>query len=269
MQWQGLLQNLGTWEGSFLELSSDGSQRQTTPSQLTMSLSADEQTIHFQLKRIPDSGAAQEMALQFHYPGPGAKVPFFEDGCFSQGALQWSKWSQFGTELALVEGNRRLRLVQIYAQDTLSSLTLIQERLADSGAQPSPPLSVSDLMGTWFGEATTLYPDGRQDAPVQTLLSVKQDGDRLQQMLQFDQKTICSTAKIDGSSLQFESGPQPMQLLCLPGGASCLFPTQIQPYPFILEAGWLISPTHRKRLFRSYSATGEWLSITRVVERKV
>ena len=269
MQWQGLLKNLGTWEGSFLELSPDGMQRQETPSQLTMSLSEDEKTVDFLLRRFPETGTAQEMALQFHYPGPGAKVPFFEDGCFSQGALQWSKWSQFGSELALVEDNRRLRLVQTYAQDTLSSLTLIRESLADSGAKASPALEVSDLVGTWFGEATTFYPDGRQDESKKTLLSVKQEGGRLEQMLQFDQQTICSAARIEGRSLWFESGAQPMRMLCLPGGASSLSPVQIQPHPFIVEAGWLISPTLRKRLCRSYSALGEWVSITLVVERRV
>jgi Domain of unknown function (DUF3598) len=215
MQWQGLLQNLGTWQGSFTELSPSGTLVQDTPSELTMSLSDDEKTVNFVLTRFPEAAAPQERVLQFQYPGPGPKVPFFENGCFSQGSLQWSTWGQFGNELALIEGNRRLRLVQVYRQGTdLSSLTLIRESLAGSGAQPSPDLTVADLVGTWTGEAMTLFPDGRLTPPMQTRLTVQQQGDRLEQTLQFGQQTLSSSAQIDGNSLHFDTGPQPMLLLC-------------------------------------------------------
>jgi hypothetical protein len=60
-----------------------------------------------------------------------------------------------------------------------------------------------------------------------------------------------------------------MQLLCLPGGASALVPQQIQPRtPFVFEAGWLVEPSLRKRMVRSYGDKGEWVSITVVTERK-
>jgi Domain of unknown function (DUF3598) len=273
-QWQGLLQNLGTWQGSFTQLSPDGLEIQDTPSEVTLTLSADEQTVDFALKRFPDGTVPQEMMLRFQYPGPGPKVPFFESGCFSQGSLQWSAWSSFGNELAMIEGDRRLRLVQLYSQGSdLNSLTLIREVRAGSDAHPSPPLKVDDLIGTWAGEATTLYPDGRLASPVQTCLSVEREGERLSQTLQFERQTISSSARIEdrcqGSCLTFEDSPQPMQLLCLPGGASSLCPTQIQPnVPFVVEAGWLIEPTYRKRLLRNYCARGEWVSITLVTERK-
>lgn len=272
MQWQGLLNNLGIWQGSFTELSPQGSQLQDTPSEVTLSLSADEKTVDFVLKRFPIAADPQEMTLQFHYPGPGAKVPFFEDGCFSQGSLQWSAWGQFGSEFALIEGDRRLRLVQLFRQGTdLTRLTLIREHRAGNSAQASPPLTVGDLLGTWVGAATTLYPDGRMASPTQTHLQVQQAGDRLSQTLQFGAQTLHSSARIEGSNtLHFDEGTQPMQLLCLPGGASSLCPVQIQPRtPFIIEAGWLVEPTYRKRLLRSYCDRGEWVSITLVTERKI
>jgi hypothetical protein len=270
MQWQGLLQNLGTWQGSFTELSPSGVQLQDTPSELSLSLSAGEKVVDLLLKRFPVGAAPQEIALQFHYPGPGPKIPFFESGCFSQGSLQWSTWGQFGSEFALIEGDRRLRLVQLYRQGTeLSSLTLIRESRAGSSAQASPILKVGDLLGTWEGEATALYPDGRLSPPLQTHLQVQQDGDRIRQTLQFGSRTIRSSARIEGNCLHFDEGAQPMQLLCLPGGASSLCPVRIQPrLPFIVEAGWLVEPTYRKRLMRSYCDRGEWTSITLVTERK-
>ncbi len=270
MQWHGLLQNLGTWEGSFTQLSPNGAQLQDTPSELTLSLSADGQVIDLVLKRFPDGDVPEERSLKFNYPGPGPKIPFFENGCFSQGSLQWSTWGQFGNEFALIEGDRRLRLVQLYRQGTdLSSLTLIRESRAGSSAQTSPPLKVSDLLGTWDGEATTLYPDGRVSSPLQTQLQVQQEGDRLHQTLQFGPQTIRSSARIEGDCLHFDEGAQPMQLLCLPGGASSLCPVQIQPnLPFMVEAGWLVEPSYRQRLMRSYCDRGEWTSITLVKERK-
>jgi Domain of unknown function (DUF3598) len=270
MQWQGLLQNLGIWQGSFTELSPNGAQLQDTPSELSLSLSADEKVVELTLKRFPIRADPQEITLNFNYPGPGPKVPFFESGCFSQGSLQWSTWGQFGNEFAFIEGDRRLRLVQLYRQGTdLSSLTLIRESRAGSSAPASPPLTVDDLLGNWDGEATTLYPDGRLSPPIQTYLQVQQDGDRLWQALQFGPQTIRSSARIEGNCLHFDEGAQPMQLLCLPGGASSLCPAQIQPnLPFMVEAGWLVEPNSRKRLMRSYCDRGEWKSITLVTEHK-
>jgi Domain of unknown function (DUF3598) len=271
MQWHGLLKNLGTWKGSFTTLSPNGDPLQDTPSELILSLSDDGQVVGLVLKRFPGGAAPEEIALKFNYPGPGPKVPFFESGCFSQGSLQWSTWGQFGNEFALIEGDRRLRLVQLYRQGTdFSSLTLIRESRAGSSAQASPPLTVGDLLGTWDGEATTLYPDGRLSSPLQTRLEVQQDGDRIRQTLQFGPQAIRSSARIDGNRLHFDEGAQPMQMLCLPGGGSSLCPIRIQPnLPFMVEAGWLVEPTYRKRLMRSYCDRGEWTSITLVTERKV
>jgi hypothetical protein len=266
-QWQGLLQNLGIWQGSFTQLSPSAEVQEDVPSELTLSLSDDEKVVSLLLKRAN----TQEVRLQFTYPGPGYQIPFFENGCFSQASLQHSPWTQFGAEFSLFDGHdRRLRLVQLYRQGTdLSSLTLIREQRAGSGAQESPPLTVEALLGQWRGEAVTLSADYRPPEVVPTHLSIQQKGDRLQQTLQFGSQQIQSSAQISGHCLRFMDSPQPMQLLCLPGGASSLCPSTIQPRtPFVLEVGWLIRPSLRQRLIRSYGAGGEWLSITLVTEHK-
>jgi Domain of unknown function (DUF3598) len=264
-QWQGLLQNQGTWKGSFTNLSLEGVQLQDTPSEVNIHLSEDEQTVFFSLQR---EGAA-EVKLQFSYPGPGLQVPFFEDGCFSQGSLQHAPQINFGAEFALIEGDRRLRLVQLFDRGAeLTSLTLIRENRAGNTVQ-SPPLTVDALLGTWQGEAMTRYADNRNPDTVQTQIVVERKGDRLMQSLQFGNHRIETSAHIDGNRLHFSESAQPMQLLCLPGGASALVPQQIQPRtPFVFEAGWLVEPSLRKRMVRSYGDKGEWVSITVVTERK-
>jgi Domain of unknown function (DUF3598) len=265
-QWQGLLQNQGTWKGSFTNLSPEGVELQNTPSEVNIRLSEDEQTVLFSLLR---EGSA-EIKLQFNYPGPGLQVPFFEDGCFSPGSLQHAPHTQFGAEFAIREGDRRLRLVQLFDQGSeLTSLTLIRENRAGDTVQ-SPPLTVDALVGVWQGEAITRYADYRDPDVMQTQIVVEREGALLKQSLQFGNHRIQTSAQIDGSRLHFSEGAQPMLLLCLPGGASALVPQQIQPrMPFVFETGWLVEPNLRKRMVRSYGDKGEWASITLVTERKI
>lgn len=67
----------------------------------------------------------------------------------------------------------------------------------------------------------------------------------------------------------FTEGSLPVQILLLPDGASCNCPLQIRPEnPFVLELGWLLEPTRRQRLIRSYNAKGQWTSLTLVCEQK-
>jgi hypothetical protein len=265
-QWQGLLQNLGTWNGSFTNLSPEGVQLQDTSSEVNILLSKDEKIVSFSLHREGSS----EIKLQFNYPGPGLQIPFFEDGCFSQGSLQHAPNTKFGAEFALIEGDRRLRLVQLFDQGKeLTSLTLIRENRAGNTVQ-SPPLTVDELVGVWQGEAMTRYADYRDPDVMQTQSVVEREGDHLNQSLQFGNHRIQTSAQIDGNRLHFNEGAQPMLLLCLPGGASALVPQQIQPRtPFVFETGWLVEPNLRKRMVRSYGDKGEWASITLVTERKI
>jgi Domain of unknown function (DUF3598) len=222
-QWQGLLQNQGTWNGSFTNLSPEGVELQDTPSEVNICLQRE--------------GSA-EIKLQFNYPGPGLQVPFFEDGCFSQGSLQHAPHTQFGAEFAIREGDRRLRLVQLFDQGSeLTSLTLIRENRAGNTVQ-SPPLTVDALVGVWQGETITRYANSRDPNVMQTQIVVEREGDRLTQSLQFGNHRIQTSAQIDGNRLHFSEGAQPMLLLCLPGGASALVPQQIQQQaPFVFETG--------------------------------
>ncbi len=269
-QWQGLLQNLGQWQGSFTELSPEGDLCRETPSQVTLTLSADPKTIDFCLQRFPSDAPAQETHLHFTYPGPGRGVPFFPQGAFSQGSLQWSPLSQFGAELAMIWGDRRLRLVLMFdASPQLSRITLIREHRADAGAEASSSLQISDLVGDWQGEALTLYADGRDLETTPTALTVAVSRGQLHQRLHFGDHTLETVGDITGSQIAFVDGTQPRYLQLLPGGASCLYPQAIAAgQPFFLEAGWLIEANLRQRMMRSYSAHGEWVSLTLITERR-
>ncbi len=274
--WQGLLTNLGEWAGSFMEFSAAGRFVKETPSHLNLSLSEDELAVSLCLRRFPPNQSVNEINFQFSYPGPGLAIPFFEQGAFSQGSLQHTSVTRFGAELAMIWGDRRVRLVEQFANGLdFSSVTVIGETRA--GVPNSPSLTVADLCGHWQGHATTLFANGHPPQSYDLSLSISQVGDRLKQSLQFQNQfqnqfqdqQIQTEGQIHGNKLEFSSGPQPLQLLLLPAGASCLCPQRIERgVPFFLEAGWLIEANLRQRLIRSYNDKGEWVSLTHVVEHK-
>lgn len=271
-QWDCLRENLGEWQGSFTQISPQGELLNDTPSMLTL-IEQDNQ-ITLKLVRSPQNAAPTELIRSFRAPGPGAAIPFFDTGAFCQGSLFWPSFGQQGAELALTAGDRRLRLVQLYEDNRLSSLTLIREARANSGAVESSPLRVESLVGVWEGEAVTKTGDGWISPPSTSRLVVQQNGDRLQQTLTFQtpsgSQTLQSTAHIEGNCLRFEEGAQPVQILLLPGGASAVGPLQVQrQQPFFLEVGWLLSPTERQRLSCRYDAKGDRLGVTLVQERKL
>ncbi|MEM9136623.1 MAG: DUF3598 family protein [Cyanobacteria bacterium P01_F01_bin.42] len=267
-QWQGLLKNLGCWTGTFADYSPEGVLSKEVPSELTLALSDDQQQVDLCLNRYPEAAPVSTIQMQFSHPGPGPLIPFFESGPFSQGALQYSSFSRFGAELAMIWGDRRLRIVQQYPLGPeWSGLTLICESRAD--LPPSPQLTLADLTGEWEGEAQTLTADFREPSRLQTRLVVEQRSDRLHQSLVIGEQTIQSSGQISGSRVDFESAGQSMRLLLLPGGGSSLCPPSITSgHPFFLEAGWLIEPNLRQRLIRRYRASGEWESLTLVTERR-
>jgi len=272
-QWDCLLQNLGEWQGSFTLLSPQGELLQDTPTVVSLEGLNNNQTIR-QIIRKFQSGDVDEKVLEYSSLGRG--VLFFENGAFSQGSIQWGPFSEFGAELGLIDGNRRLRLVQLFNRDSqLDTLTLIREKLAGTDSPERPHLTLEQLLGEWQGEAVTMYPDWRSPDTYPTTLKLHcEDGDRLVQQLTFGNgastRTITSTARIDGNLLYFEQGSQPVQVLLLPNGASATSPLQVKArQPFFLEVGWLIQPDLRQRMIRSYSDKGEWVSLTLVTERKV
>ena len=272
-QWECLLQNLGEWQGSFTRFSPQAEQLKDTPTVVSFEGLNDNQTIRQIVRRLPPGEAVDEKILE--YSSLGRNTLFFENGAFSQGSIQWAPFSEFGAELGLIEGNRRLRLVQLFDRTSkLERITLIREKLAGTDIPERPLLTVEQLLGEWQGEAVSVYPDARSPDTYPTQLKVHRQDNRLVQQLNFGTgasvRTITSTAKIDGSILHFDQSPLPTQVLLLPDGASSTCPVQVKPgHFFVLEVGWLLQPNQRQRLIRSYSDKGEWVSLTLVREQRV
>ncbi len=270
-QWNGLLQNLGEWQGSFTRFSAQGDELEDTPTVVSLEGLDSNQTIRQVIRRFTPEPS--ETVLEYRTLGRG--VLFFENGAFSQGSLQFAPFSEFGTELGLIDGDRRLRLVQLFdRQSQCDRLTLIREQRTGTTAPERPPLTVEDLVGTWHGEATTLYADWREPSTFSSRLHIQREGDRLLQELSFgagsSSQAIASVAEITGNRLMFTQGVQPVQVVLLPDGASSNCPMQIKSGgAFFLEVGWLIQPNLRQRMIRSYGDQGEWLSLTLVLEQKV
>lgn len=273
-QWECLLQNLGEWQGSFTQLSPQGELLEDTPTVVSFQGLDNNQTMRQTVRRLHPNQPVEEKILEYSSLGRG--ILFFENGAFSQGSIQLSPFSEFGAELGLINGDRRLRLLQLFNKTgQLDRLTLIREQLAGTTTAERPHLKVDDLVGEWLGEAVTLYPDWRSPDTYPTKLQIDKNSDsQLTQQLTINMDTsatrnISSTARIEGSCLYFDRGPQPNQILLLPDGASATSPQQVRAGgSFFLELGWLIQPNQRQRLIRRYNEKGEWISLTLVTEQK-
>lgn len=263
-QWQCLLENVGQWHGSFTRLSSIGEVIEDTPTMVSLTGLNDNQTIHQIVRRLPPNLPPEEKV--FEYSSLGRGILLFENGAFSTGSIQLAPFTEFGAELGLIHQSRRLRLVQLFDKSgQLVRLTLIREKLANATALEKPPLTVNDLIGTWQGEAVTLYPDWRSPDTYSTLLKIERVGEsKLLQQLTLPERTITSSATLSGSIISFDTG---YQVLLLPDGASATCPVQLKSATgFFLEVGWMKSPKERQRLIRTYSNRGEWVNLTLVTE---
>ena len=208
-QWHCLLQNLGEWRGSFARFSPAGELQEETPTIVSLEGLDDNQTIRQTIRRYAPTGNAgfdaslltsqpiDEKVLVYSSFGRG--VLFFDNGAFSQGSIQFGPFSEFGAELGLIAGDRRLRLVQLFDRDsTLHQLTLIREQRMGSDATERPPLTLDDLLGEWQGEAITLYPDWRSPTTYSTRLQLSRTGENeVEQQLTFGEGTG-TTLQIDG-----------------------------------------------------------------------
>lgn len=264
-QWECLLENVGEWHGSFTHLSPIGEVIADTPTIVSLE-GINNNTLMRQV--IRHLSPPSEKVLEYASLGRG--VLFFENGAFSQGTIQYGPFSEFGAELGFMAGDRRLRLVQLFdKQGALDRLTLIREKLPDSKTPERPPLTLEALIGTWQGEAVTLYPDWRSPDRYPTELAVQRDADQLTMRLVFGGQPLTSIGTITGPRVQFDHGDRSVQVLLLPDGASSTCPLQIKAgQPFFLEVGWLMEPDLRQRMIRRYSDKGEWVSLTLVTERK-
>ncbi|NJN58176.1 MAG: DUF3598 family protein [Leptolyngbyaceae cyanobacterium SL_5_9] len=268
-QWNSLLCNLGDWRGSFTRLSPQGVLKEDIPTQVTLEGLNQNQTVRQVVRHFSaETGeVVQEKVLE--YSSLSRSTLFFEEGAFSQGSIQFAPFSQFGAELGFIQGDRRLRLVQLFdTHSNLSSLTLIREHRAGTDAAERPALTVEQLVGEWVGEAITLYADWRSPDHYTTRLLVQKQGDRLHQKLTAPNLELASTAQIQQNLLLFQE-THPTQVLLLSDGASSNTPLTVpRGKPFFLEAGWLVQSDLRQRLIRSYDLQGGWVSLTLVTEHK-
>ncbi|MGB3788634.1 MAG: DUF3598 family protein [Phormidesmis sp.] len=270
-QWQRLLKNAGTWQGSFTQLSPRGDVLSDTPTEVELAPYDDDQAMRQEVRRCLD-GPPQIQKLDYRTLSRATR--FFETGAFSQGSIQWGPFSAFGAELGLIAGDRRLRLVQLFDDTSaLKSITLIRERLKGSKTSERASLEISDLIGTWQGKAVTEYADLRPEQHSSTQLKIEQTSEnQIGQSISFSagNSLIASNGIIDGHKILFTNGTQPIQVLLLPDGASSTCPTKVTPrQPLFLEVGWLLDSQTRQRLIRSYDAAGAWISLTLVTEHKV
>jgi hypothetical protein len=273
--WQNFLKNQGEWRGSFTQISAAGELGDSIQSILNLDVSADQASVVFRLRRFA-SGKYDDPPSQDYsqtYETLGRQACFFDTGAFSKGSLQLAPYSEFGAEYGFIDQDRRSRFVQLFnGQGEPSSFTLIREFRAGSDAQERPPLTVDQLIGTWQGQAETVFADWQPPQKIATQLEIRRVGDdQIQQQLSFANVQLSSTAKLIDNRLLFpadESGIS-REILLLPDGISSNIPSQLKlRQPFFVEAGWLLAPHRRQRLIRNYDATGAWLSATLVTEEK-
>ncbi|MBE9031586.1 DUF3598 family protein [filamentous cyanobacterium LEGE 11480] len=268
-QWDCFLENLGEWEGSFTTYSPEGELREDIPSLLTLKQMEGRQGVHLTLKR---DAPRFPKPLAMEFTSLSRSLLFFESGAFSQGGMQFSPYSsQFGGEFALVTADRRLRSVILYnSQSELDYVTLIREQRLGSEVPERPPLQADDLVGVWEGQSVTLFPDLRPALNSTSRLEIERVGDVLKQRLQFGPRSLETEAAIEGNRLMYRNSALPVQIMMLPDGASVNVPLKPElGKPFVLETGWLRTPTLRERIMRSFDAKGEWVGLTWVTEMKV
>ena len=215
-------------------------------------------------------GEPQPDPIELNYRTLGRNILFFEDGAFSFGSMQFSPVSDFGAEQGFIHNQRRLRLVQLYKNGEFSGGTLIREVLDGVDTPESAPLTVDELLGEWRGTVTTEYPDFRPPESYESHLVISRQGNQLQQSLSTAQWQFSSTGEIEGDRILFNQSSEPRQLLLFPDGASCLCPLTIPRHqPFFLEIGWRREEGVRTRLLRNYDASGQWVSSTQIIEKKL
>ncbi len=274
-QWDCFLKNLGEWHGSFTRFSPQGEETLDTPTLVTLEGLNDNKNVHQVVRYLPPGEPSRDVVVD--YDSLNRSILFFENGAFCQGSMQWGPYSTFGSEFGLIDrefgdGTRRLRMVELYnTTSELERVVLIREKLPNSNIPERPPLTVDSLLGEWQGEATTLYADLSNPSQFSSYLAIKQqDSNYIEQSLSFGDRTISSTARIEGNRLLFTNSDLQTQVMLLPDGASCTCPLKISlGHNFVLEMGWLLQPNIRQRIMRSYNEKGNWISCTLVTETKV
>ena len=270
-QWECFLKNLGEWHGSFTRLSPKGEVTEDIPTIVTLEGRQDNRAVHQVVHYMPKDSPTRDVEVNYTSTSLSRSIVFFEDGTFCQGSMQWSPYSQFGAELGLLEGDRRLRMVELYNNSShLEKVVLIREKLPNTTTPERPHLTVNSLIGEWQGTAVTRYADFKNPDTFETHLKITQtDNNHIEQTLSFGDRHITSSARIEDNRLLFEDSPIPIQIILLPDGASCNCPLEPQlGHHFVLEMAWLVEPLRRKRIMRTYNDKGTWTSCTLVTETK-
>jgi hypothetical protein len=286
-QWDCLLQNLGCWQGSFTHLSKQGEILNDIPSETSLELKDDRSTVKQVVRRFYDG---QPQALVLEYRSLNKSTVFFDNGAFSQGSLQFSPYSDFGAELGLIYGDRRMRIVTLYDKSQLDRFTFIREHLPNSQTSERPALTLEALLGKWEGESVTLAADWLVPESTPTTTEWEREGDRVIMSLQMStpsgNQTISSVAHIDPLNshiLHFQPSSQQIsqqisqqsqdlgiKTIFLPDGGSITCPQAIaNRQQFRLSISWLLEPNLHQRMVRTYDEKGGWSSISLVTERKV
>ncbi|MEO0355768.1 MAG: DUF3598 family protein [Cyanobacteria bacterium P01_A01_bin.3] len=268
-QWDFFQKNLGEWHGSFVKYAPDGSLIDELPTMVTVT-PADGQSVQIAVDYLTD----RERNVTWTFGSVPGDMLCFENGEFSRGDKWVHGLSNAGFEQGLIHPPSRLRAVQVYKAGELEKVVLIHESLSNHESLPNspeqgPPLTPQELVGVWAGEAISWSVRVPEPSRYSTRLQVDISGNQLIQQLSFGDRTLSSSATINGAVLQFNNSPVPMQMLLLPGGASSSCPLKIPTgHPFVAELGWLLSTNLRQRMIRSYDKSGNWESTTLVKERR-
>jgi len=281
-QWNCIRQNIGTWHGSFSQFSPTGELVKDTPSVLTLEETELDKTMVLTLERFPEGGQNKVNRLTFTAPGPAPSVYFFESGAFAQGSAQWSSFGQFGTEISLKVGDRRVRYVVMYegtSQYTsqLKYVTLICETQEDGTQFIEEALSVEQLIGAWKGSTEVIYSTGKPFTIGTSQWQLTKDLG-LSCTDKFDDKTqtLSVTSDVEDTQsyenlvrLKSTGDALDYQLMLLPKGAYCLLPQEIKrERTFRIEVGWLSAQGQRQRLIRYYDTRGVWTSSALVTDQQ-
>ncbi|MEL6814892.1 MAG: DUF3598 family protein [Cyanobacteria bacterium J06598_3] len=295
-QWQNIRQNIGTWHGAFTQFSPEGNQVSDTPSVLTLEEISLDKTMALTLTRSPTDGPEKVNRLTFTAPGPAPYTYFFESGAFSQGSAQWSSFGQFGTEVSLKVGDRRVRYVIMYEgtphyTSKLKYVTLIGETQTGGPPFDESTLTLDQLLGHWQGHAEILAAatgemtagnsdwqltpelaltctepaDGAADEhrPALSLFSDSQATLTSENVLPLKETSAEIAAGTDATALTY-------QLMLLPKGAYCLLPQEIcREQAFRIEVGWLGDGGRRERLIRYYDTRGVWMASALITDRLI
>ena len=265
-QWQCIRQNIGTWHGSFTRFSPEGEQIEDTPSVLTLKETEPDKTMQLTLERTPPAGTTEVTQRSFSAPGLAPDAYFFESGAFTQGSAQWAAFAQFGAEMCLTVGDRRVRFVIMYESSVngsaqLKYVVLIRETQTKGVRFSEPAPTPTQMTGEWTGTLSALH---ATMAPM-TIGSSQ---------WHFDHASLCcqdtfgeTTEKLllakeqDESGVLLLKGKLNYKLMSLPNGTYCLVPEAIgKAAEFRIEAGWLREDGMRSRLIRYHDQQGVWMT---------